>query len=301
MRTREQVSDEKLRGGFYSPDLLVDLCLERSRSLIGDRDGLRVLEPSAGDGAFLRGLKRNGLADKVEHIEAVELLEHEANKAAEALHSLQLPGRVLNKNVLDWSEDHGPEFDLVLANPPYVRFQFISEADKQKSKSVSSRLGTAGRSVSNLWIPVLLLSLAKLRDGGVFSIILPTEFLTGISAGSVRNWLIANASDLTIDLFKPGSFPAVLQEVLVLSGRITREKDQRDATICFQDHNGGCDAWNVDKLPPHSGTELRVEGSQRYPRSATAEQRCEVHCLNSDWCEQLLLRRVVYGRRLRPW
>lgn len=244
MRTREQVSDEKLRGGFYSPDLLVDLCLERSRALLADRDGLRVLEPSAGDGAFLRGLERNGLADRIEHIEAVELLEQEASKASETLHSLRLPGRVLNENVLEWSEKHGPEFDLVLANPPYVRFQFISEEDKQKSKSISAGLGTAGRSVSNLWIPVLLLSLAKLRDGGVFSIILPTEFLTGISAGSVRNWLIANASDLSIDLFKPGSFPAVLQEVLVLSGRITRKNDQRVATINFQDHNGGTRSWS---------------------------------------------------------
>src|SRR5690606_27315951 len=81
----------------------------------------------------------------------------------------------------------------------------------QLRRAISADLGAAGSSVSNLWIPVFLLSLSKLRDGGVFSMILPTEFLTGISANAVRNWLLANATDLTIDLFKPGSFPAVLQ------------------------------------------------------------------------------------------
>lgn len=219
MRTQNEVTDDKLRGGFYSPDALVDICIKRSIALLGGRRGIRVLEPAAGDGAFLRGIERTGLADDVEHVEAVEIVDSEARKAAKALKELGLPGLAINDNVLRWSERDKKGFDLVLANPPYVRFQFISDADKQLARDISANLGIVGTSVSNLWIPVFLLSVASLRAGGVFSIILPTEFLTGISANAVRNWLLGNATDLTIDLFKPGSFPAVLQEVLVLSGR----------------------------------------------------------------------------------
>lgn len=244
MRTREEVNDEKLRGGFYSPDSLVDLCIARARTLLGTRDGLRILEPSAGDGAFLRGLERNGLAPHLAHVEAVELIDHEAQKAAHALSFLGLPGQVINENVLSWAQGRPADFDLVLANPPYVRFQFIAEDDKQRARAISADLGAAGSSVSNLWIPVFLLSLSKLRDGGVFSMILPTEFLTGISANAVRNWLLANATDLTIDLFKPGSFPAVLQEVLVLSGRVSAGRSARASRIDFYDHNGGTRSWS---------------------------------------------------------
>ena len=249
MRTQDEVSYDKLRGGFYSPDVLVDMCIKRSKVMLAGRSGLRVLEPCAGDGAFLRGLERSDLARDVQHVEAVELFDDEAQKAANALSALGLPGTVLNENVLRWSQGRAADFDLVLANPPYVRFQFISEEDKQRAKAISAELGTAGTSVSNLWIPVFLLSIAKLRDGGVFSIILPTEFLTGISANAVRNWLLANTTDLTIDLFEPGSFPSVLQEVLILSGRAARGPTSKATTIDFHDHNGGTRSWSHTVMP----------------------------------------------------
>ncbi|GAA3761335.1 class I SAM-dependent methyltransferase [Streptomyces tremellae] len=252
MRTRDEVSDDKLRGGFYSPDVLVELCIRRSAELLDGRSDLRVLEPSAGDGAFLRGIGRNDIARRIQKIEAVEIFAEEAAKAADALDSTGLQGRVVNQNVLQWSQGRGPEFDWVLANPPYVRFQFISDEDKQRAKEISSGLGTAGTSVSNLWIPVFLLSLSKLRDGGVFSVILPTEFLTGISAGAVRNWLLANTTDLTVDLFEPGSFPSVLQEVLILSGRASKGATT-PSTIRFYDHNGDTRSWS-HVVSPAAGT-----------------------------------------------
>ncbi|MFJ6884623.1 Eco57I restriction-modification methylase domain-containing protein [Streptomyces californicus] len=243
MRTRDEVSDDKLRGGFYSPDVLVELCIRRSAELLDGRSDLRVLEPSAGDGAFLRGVGRSDMAGRIQAVEAVEIFAGEATKAADALNSAGMQGRVVNQNVLQWSQGRGSDFDWVLANPPYVRFQFISDEDKQRAKEISAGLGVAGTSVSNLWIPVFLLSLSKLRDGGVFSVILPTEFLTGISANAVRNWLLANTTDLTIDLFEPGSFPSVLQEVLILSGRASKGATA-PSKIQFRDHNSGIRSWS---------------------------------------------------------
>lgn len=248
MRTRDKVGNDKLRGGFYSPDALVELCIRRSTELLQGRSGLRVLEPSAGDGAFLRGVGSSDISRRVQTVEAVEIFAEEAAKAANVLDSTGLRGRVVNQNVLEWSEGRDSDFDLVLANPPYVRFQFVSDEDKQRAKEISSGLGAVGSSVSNLWIPVFLLSLSKLRDGGVFSVILPTEFLTGISANAVRNWLLANMTDLTIDLFKPGSFPSVLQEVLILSGRASKGATA-PSIISFHDHNGATRSWSHSVMP----------------------------------------------------
>jgi hypothetical protein len=58
----------------------------------------------------------------------------------------------------------------------------------------------------------------------------PAECFTGISAGLVRQWLIRNTVDLRFDLFPPGSFPSVLQEVVILSGR--RQSFSDDAGLC---------------------------------------------------------------------
>lgn len=243
MRTRSEVSPEKLRGGFYSPDPLVDVCLDRAFSLVEHSDQLRVLEPSAGDGAFLRGVARHPQRTAVAGIEAVEIIPAEAVKVADDLERLSLQGRVVNDSFLNWYSQDSSAYDIVLANPPYVRFQFISEEDKQRAKTLTAGLGVSGSAVSNLWIPIFLLALDKLREGGSFSVILPLEFLTGVSASRVRSWLLANTTELTIDLFRPGSFPAVLQEVLVLSGRKTAPAPTQNAIVTFHDRNGGVRTW----------------------------------------------------------
>jgi hypothetical protein len=51
------------------------------------------------------------------------------------------------------------------------------------------------------------------------SIVVPAELFTGVSAGLARQWLLSNFDRLTIDLFPPGSFPEVLQEVVIVSGQ----------------------------------------------------------------------------------
>ena len=121
--------------------------------------------------------------------------------------------------MLEWNQSASEEFDVAVGNPPYVRFQFLSAEDRQRALGIGVDLGVPGSAVSNLWIPVFLLALARLGPGGIFSMIVPMEFMTGISASRVRAWPLENTLDLTVDLFRPGTFPAVLQEVVILSGR----------------------------------------------------------------------------------
>ncbi len=202
MKVASEVSADKLRGGFYSPQSLVAVCLDRVRDLLGDRTGLRVLEPTAGDGAFLRGLAAHGLGAQVSHVVAVELL---ATAAARCVGAWPFESTVECASFLD-ELDLGGQFDMAVGNPPFVRFQFVDPALR------------SDHGVSNLWVPVFLKALSCLRPGGAFAFIVPAEGLTGISASLVRAWLIEHTASLRVDLFPPGSFPEVLQEVVVVSG-----------------------------------------------------------------------------------
>lgn len=226
MKTRTEVSPAKLRGGFYSPDALVDRCLDRVAELVRGRHGLRVLEPSAGDGAFLRGLARTArLSASVDEVMAIEPIASEAAKCVSALEERPLRGRVLIDSAIAWSARCDETFDCAVGNPPYVRFQFVSDEDKRSIPSLERRAGVAFTGVSNLWLPVLVGSLCRLKIGGAFAFIIPAECFTGVSAGALRTWLARNTESLRFDLFPPGSFPGVLQEVTILSGRrrATRE------------------------------------------------------------------------------
>ena len=88
MEQREDLSADKLRGGYYTPteiaDFLVNWGMEISPS--------HVLEPSCGDGAFIKALQKYGSNDDLElggcFIQAVELVKEEADKSKIAFYEL---------------------------------------------------------------------------------------------------------------------------------------------------------------------------------------------------------------------
>src|SRR5215210_5189459 len=125
MRTAGEVSAEKRRGGFYTPDALVDVCFARIAELAGG-SGLRLLEPSAGDGAFVRGLRRSPLRPAVAAVTAIEPMQIEAEKARRALGDGGLAGAVLCASAVAWAAGTDDRCDVAVGNPPFVRYQYAS-------------------------------------------------------------------------------------------------------------------------------------------------------------------------------
>ncbi len=242
VKTRTEVTLQKLRGGFYTPDLLVDLALERLQANLGLDGPLRILEPSAGDGAFLRGIARSPIGSRLGSITAVELIDREAGQCRRVAAGLNLPADVVTDDFLKWRQNNNASFDAAIGNPPFVRFQFIDDDTKALARTLAPELGLPPKGVSNLWIPVLLGALASLRPGGAFAFVIPAECFTGISAGAVRTWLVRECEGLTFDLFPPASFPGVLQEVVVLSGRRS-SKQNVEQQITIVEHDRGIRRW----------------------------------------------------------
>jgi hypothetical protein len=240
LRARAEISAEKLRGGFYTPPALVRLCLQRAADLLAGETDVHMLEPSAGDGAFLRGLAGDAgaVAERVREICAIELLPEEAAKAEVSLRSIGIPGRVVCGSALAWAADTDESFGLVVGNPPFVRYQFVPADEKVAIERLGARLGLRFAGVANLWIPVLLGSLARLQPHGVLAFVLPAECFTGCSAAVVRQWLAREVGELTFDLFAPGSFPDVIQEVTVLSGRRLARVETQAQSIRIVEHSG---------------------------------------------------------------
>lgn len=241
MRMRSEVSAEKLRGGYYTPAGLVQFCLERASQLLDGDTTVAMLEPSAGDGAFVRGLARarGSVGRRVSHVRALEIVPEEAAKVQLSLDSTEFAGLVECRSVLGWAAETDEWFGLVVGNPPFVRYQFVPDSDKAAISRLGIRLGLTFDGVANLWIPVLLGSLSRLEPRGVLAVVLPTECFTGSSARLVREWLSREVEDLTFDLFPPGSFPDVLQEVAVVSGRRVSAGRTRSVGMRIVEHGTG--------------------------------------------------------------
>jgi adenine-specific DNA-methyltransferase len=261
--TREAVTSDKLRGGFYSPDPLVDLCWRRVAALAPRRANLTVLEPSIGDGAFVRGLGRlESISRRVARVTGIEIVPAEAARAKLALNQLGLAGQVHQQSALAWYLTSAEsDFDVAVGNPPYMRFQFLSDDDKDSATGVMEQLGIPRSGVANLWIPLLLGALERLRNGGAFACIIPAESFTGVSARALRTWLVEHGERVRFDLFPAGSFPAVLQEVVVLSGRraasngsglivIDKHRDDGSSQSAAHQVSATEPTWTKYLLPP---------------------------------------------------
>jgi adenine-specific DNA methylase len=232
----DTIPADKLRGGYYTAAPVVDFCIRKVRSLMRDEAGPGTwLEPSAGDGAFLRGLAdaRDEGVIPPPTVAAVERSRDEAAKCAAIAKRSRLAGAVVNQCFFDWADHQADKFDAVVGNPPFVRYQFVESRQRELFERQVQRLGIELRGVSNLWIPFAILSLSRLRVGGAFALVLPSEFVSTVSAGVFRTFLVRNFGSLQVDLFPRNTFPELLQDVVILSGqRARREAPSRRVGFC---------------------------------------------------------------------
>ncbi len=144
-------------------------------------------------------------------------------------------------SAITWAVNGAPRVDAAVGNPLFLRYQFVSEEDREVIPELGTQMGISLQGVSNLWIPVFLAALHKLRVGGAFAFVVPTEAFTGCSARVARDWLSRNVEALRFDLFSPGSFPDVLQEVAVVSGRRTLPSET--GRVTFVEHGASIRRW----------------------------------------------------------
>jgi adenine-specific DNA methylase len=216
-------SPRKLRGGYYTPRpivrQLVDWALAGKTRAEGKRK--RVLEPAAGDGAFLRELEGA-------HVTALELDPTEAKKANAQV-----------AEFLGWALGRlEPAFDAVVGNPPFVRYQYLPEMLQARAEQLHQRLGLPFTRHTNLWVPFVVASLALLREGGRLAMVVPAELLHVLHARAAREALVAQCA--RVEILEPqDTFDGTLQGVVLLRA----EKGRGPAALVV-----GGSTWT-----PHAG------------------------------------------------
>jgi len=224
------VTKEKSGGVTYTPKSLADFVGMQIVAASGaNRKGsvLRVLDPAVGDGELLLSLLDHMHASSLKNIEVhgFETNEQAMRQAAKRL-SLQFPGVSLHLKHADFLEyvlsqpgmtgglfttGQGEKFDLVIANPPYVRTQVMGTAHAQL---LSQQFGLNGR--VDLYHAFLLGIAQVLKHGGTAGVIVSNRFMTTRSGASVRQALreafdIEHVWDLgDTKIFDVAVLPAVL-------------------------------------------------------------------------------------------
>ena len=182
-------TQQKLRGGYYTP---LDLATYISRWAT-ERHPKRILEPSCGDGIFVDALANVKLAHETS-ITGYELFEDEAAKAKKRCLSVsKIESKVHCEDFLDVAIKHllagRTDFDCVVGNPPFVRYQYLPEESQSKAEAIFKILRLPFTKHTNAWVPFVLASIAMLRPKGRLGMILPSEIIHVMHAQSLRTYL----------------------------------------------------------------------------------------------------------------
>ncbi|AWG23869.1 class I SAM-dependent methyltransferase [Flavobacterium kingsejongi] len=209
MKLIENATAEKLRGGFYTPEPIAEFVLRWGINGSNDFD---ILEPSCGDGVFLEQLKN--LKSKYNSITAIEFDEIEAKKADK----IELENKqVINDDFHTYCNNTEKRFDLVVGNPPYIRFQFFDRNQQAEAGDIFIKAGLKYSKLTNAWVSFVVGSSLLLKDkGGKIGFVLPAEILQVSFALQLRKFIAQFYNKINIISFEKLVFPDIQQEVVLL-------------------------------------------------------------------------------------
>lgn len=221
MRLKEESSEQKLRGAYYTPLPLAEMMV---KLFSGNKQIKNVLEPSCGDGVFLDAMNNTDIIDQFDTITAIEIEDDEAVKVQNRYESKKNL-RVINQDFFDYYEEYSDEkFDLILGNPPYIRYQYLEEEQRALLSDILTSQGMKANKLINAWVGFMVTCVNMLSDQGKIAFVIPAEILQVVYAEDLRLFLSNNLSKISIITFEELVFSDIEQEVVVFIGEKGEEE-----------------------------------------------------------------------------
>ncbi|MFX0086430.1 MAG: Eco57I restriction-modification methylase domain-containing protein [Candidatus Hodarchaeota archaeon] len=176
----------KSKGQYFTPRIIADFMI----SLISFTDSIEILEPSAGEGIFLQSLAKS----KNFQITGIEIDEELHNKS--------------NHEILyqDFFDFPAKKFDVVIGNPPYIRWKHQSK-DRRKELLERSFWGKRMNGLTDMLQPFIFKSIDHLKPNGELIFITPKFWLQTLHSAPLRDFMINKGHlELIIDFHEKKIF-----------------------------------------------------------------------------------------------
>ena len=211
---KNKVGPAKLRGGYYTPEPITQFICDWAIS----PSTQNILEPSCGDGAFIRQAVKKTAADK---ITGVELYDGEAKKAS--LYGTNM----VCCDFFEYYKNHiadKQKYDAIVGNPPFIRYQNVDATARETAFELMRQAGLHPNKLTNIWLPFLVLSALALSQNGKLGMVIPAELFQVNYAGETREFLAEYFDRLILITFQKIVFDDIQQEVILLLGERTSDK-----------------------------------------------------------------------------
>jgi len=221
MKLKKDSTAQKLRGAYYTPPQLANAIV----SLFGTENFGCILEPSCGDGVFLDSLAANNMLCRAESVTAIEIEPSESEKVRERYDAYPKVN-ILCEDFFDFYRRSckSERFDLILGNPPYIRYQYLTEKQRELQSMILTTHGMKANKLINSWVCFLVACVQMLTDNGRIAFVIPAEILQVAYAEDLRLFLSNQLSRITLFTFEQLVFPEIEQEVVVFIGEKAGEE-----------------------------------------------------------------------------
>jgi len=198
-------NDKKINGAFFTPQFITDFMVSQSIT----SSSQKVCDPSCGCGAFLisatvfisKKYKKNVIDTIQENIYGVDISDYSVRRAKILLSLLALQNGEDTKDIkfnletadsliTNWEKIFSKTikngFDVVIGNPPYVKFQDLNKKLREKLYKEWQTLKTGNY---NLYFAFFELGISILKEDGLLSYITPNNYFTSLAGIELREYL----------------------------------------------------------------------------------------------------------------
>jgi adenine-specific DNA-methyltransferase len=181
----------------------------------------RVLDPAAGEAVFLTAaaarLRTLGGDATYAQLIGVEIEPAARLRALDLLDRTGCPCDIrLSDFFLVRREDFRQQFDVVIGNPPYVRYHRFRGETRQRALEVAKGSGVRLTGLASSWAPFVVHASHFLAPGGRLALVLPAELLHVDYAGPIREFLMRRFASVTVVTFERAIFPGAMIDAILL-------------------------------------------------------------------------------------
>lgn len=227
--------ERNMKGQFATPYTLACSIMKKAKTFCHKRT-VSFIEPSIGLGAFYAAF-RSVFKSAAGHALGFEIDSHYYNPSKELWAKEDLE---LRKADFLKERTNGERFDLLVANPPYVRHHHIDgEKKKELQKEVMQSTGIKISGLAGLYCYFLILSEKWLADGALSCWLIPSEFLDVNYGKAIKQYLLEWVDLLCVHKFKADDvqFDDALVSSTIIFFRKGKPSEKEIEFSCGEDVN----------------------------------------------------------------
>lgn len=139
-------------------------------------------------------------------------------------------------------------FDGILGNPPYIRYQYLNESQKNEQSLILEQNGTNPNRLINAWVSFVVASISCMKETSKIGLVLPSDLLQVKYAKELRSFLTKKLNKCLIITFNKLVFENIEQDVVLLLGEKNNGSFSHQMKIIQLEDEHALEAYDLNDI-----------------------------------------------------